>query len=230
MGLLLTFLAMTVSAQAQQYQLVHFSTGTGFFISRDSYLLTNAHVIRDCHTSPQVLGAGLQTEAEIIWKDDRQDVALLRTRETPISAAVFRSSNLPMQAGDPVVVVGHPLGNGLTTRTAEFIANSGPLGEPQWLRFSNSVFKGNSGGPLLDGSGQVIGMITAKATTYRYNDNAQSEVVANADVAIQPYVLEELLSSQGIRLNYGDNGSIYEAHRVEDRVRDFVVQIKCQLD
>jgi S1-C subfamily serine protease len=224
-------LAMAISpAHAQTQKIVHFSTGTGFVVHRDGYILTNAHVVQECN-EVEVTGEHLQTTAEIIAKDSAHDIALLQTLDMPASAALFRSSNLPMNEGDAVLVVGHPLGAALTTRTAEFIADNGPLGEAKWLRFSNSVFQGNSGGPLLDGAGQVVGMIMAKATTYRFNEqSAQNEVVANADVAIQRYVLEGFLEEQGVRFGYGDNVAELLKDRVESIAQDFVVKIRCQID
>lgn len=224
------FGAISLAHAETEYTLVHYSTGTGFFVNKDGYILTNAHVVKECD-SAEVTGDGLETKAEILMKDTEHDVALLRVPESPAMAAVFRSSNLPMHEGDEVVVVGHPHGEALTTRAAEFISDTGPLGEQGWMRFSSSVLNGNSGGPLLDGNGQVIGMIVAKTTTYRYNDgNARNEVVGNADVAIQPYVLETLLRQRGVWLTYGNNDAVYEAHRVEDVAREFVVQVKCRID
>lgn len=227
---LLLTICVSIKAHAQQYRIVNISNGTGFFVSKAGYVLTNAHVVDQCRDA-HVSGAGVDAAAEIIEKDRKNDMALLRVRETPRAFATFRSTNLPMHTGDEVVVVGHPLAQKLTTREAQFISSSGPLNEPQWLRFSNSVFQGNSGGPLLDGSGQVIGMIMAKATTYHYNDGrAQNEVVAKADVAIQPYKIAEMLDRYGVELRYGSDSSELAAHRVEDIARNFVVQIKCQIN
>lgn len=223
------FIILTTPVAAQTYRVVHISNGTGFFVSQDGYLLTNAHVVDKC-SSAKIQGERYQATAEIIERDISNDVALLKVNSTPPSSAVFRDPSLPMTQGEHVVVVGHPLGKPLTTREADFIASNGPLGEPQWLRFSNSVFQGNSGGPLLDSSGQVIGVIMAKSTTYRHNQgNARDEVVANADVAIQPYVLEKMFARHGIRPRIGTAQTPLSAHRVEDVAKQFVVHIRCQL-
>lgn len=226
----LSLMLVPLGANAQQYKIIHMSNGTGFFVSRDGYILTNEHVVSECKNA-HVSGAGVDATAEIIQKDKVNDMALLRVRETPLAAAVFRASSLNMREGAPVVVIGHPLGGKLTTRPANFIANTGPLGQPEWLRFSNSVFQGNSGGPLLDASGQVIGMIMAKATTYRYNSgSAKNEVVGNADVAIQPYKIAEFLKQQNVRMQYDDAEIELSAERVTNTAKNFVVQIKCQVD
>lgn len=217
-------------AHAVQYRTVQYSNGTGFFINNDGYLLTNAHVVEKCR-SAQISGVGMVARAQILDMDKEIDMALLQANMPPNATAIFRDESLKLNAGDPLVIVGHPLGKSLTTKTSSLIADRGPMGEDKWLQFSNSIFQGNSGGPLLDSAGQVVGMITAKSTLYRYNPQlAKNEVVGNSDIAIQAHMLENFLAKSRIKVNKSSREVKIPPQQIENTAKNYVVQIKCIIE
>ena len=226
--LMATLVALSFPAMAgQQYKVVRYSNGTGFFVSNDGHLVTNAHVVDKCRWA-QVSGDGMISRARILAKDTKNDMALLKASMHPGSYATFRPASYGLETGQKVVVVGHPLGKSLTTRSSELISNKGPMGEDQWVQFSNSVFQGNSGGPLLDVAGHVIGMIMAKATLYRYNPRlAKSEVVGNSDIAIQTHMLEAFLKDNGVSPRYSEAQIALSAGRIETKAKGFIVKVRC---
>lgn len=145
------------------------SVGTGFLISPEGYLLTNAHVIRGAASIQVTLCDGRQLPASVVAAEDlTSDIALLKVdgRELPV---VTLGDSGDVQVGDWVCTIGNPLGE-LNSSLAAGYLSAGlrrvDTGERslEMLQLNLSINKGNSGGPLFDAQGRVIGMVTAKLT------------------------------------------------------------------
>lgn len=148
------------------------SQGTGFLLNKDGYILTNFHVI-DKAKKITVKGVGgdhsIGFEAQVVGTDSRTDLALLRitsklvTFEDPPYAFVPSKT---VQQGEAVVALGYPIrqvmGEEMKVTNGIINAKSGYKGAISEFQFSAAVQPGNSGGPLLNGQGQVVGMVTAK--------------------------------------------------------------------
>jgi len=137
------------------------STGTGFFITHQGHILTNAHVVEKCSSVViQQQGAGA-TSVAIISVDKPNDLALLRADTRPTAIATLRG-NRPVRAGENVVAYGFPLnglvssGGVLTTGTVSALA--GVRDDTRYFQVSAPLQPGSSGGPLLDTTGAVIGV------------------------------------------------------------------------
>jgi serine protease Do len=141
--------------------------GTGFILRSDGYIVTNAHVIEgDGGTfaaSIKVTTADGKTYAAVVvGADNKTDLAVIKIESTGLPAAKLGASST-MQLGDPVIAIGHPFGL-IDTVTTGNISGVGR----EWASLKNmmqitgSVNPGNSGGPLFDLKGQVIGINTAK--------------------------------------------------------------------
>jgi Trypsin-like peptidase domain len=141
------------------------STGTGFFVSEDGYVVTNYHVVEG---SSQVLFKHLDVTlpARIVAVDRENDIALLKTPkgDKPFSYMSVNSAALPSPGSD-VFTVGFPdptvLGLTPKTTTGSVTASAGIKDDPRFLQISVPIQPGNSGGPLVDASGNVIGITTA---------------------------------------------------------------------
>ena len=140
------------------------SLGSGFVIDASGIVITNNHVIADANEVTVILSDGQKLKAEIIGKDEKVDVAVLRVKpEKPLRAAKFGDSE-KMRVGDWVVAVGNPFGLGGTV-TAGIISarhrniDSGPY--DNYFQTDAAINKGNSGGPLFNMAGEVIGVNTA---------------------------------------------------------------------
>lgn len=231
---LAALLGFSASAEAQTRtykRIIRFSTGTGFFINQDGYVLTNNHVVRNCAGGITVEGAVPESKATLIAYDPANDLALLRTDATPPEAAGLRADSYPIAEEERVVTVGFPENHDLTTREALILSTRGPTGEDKWLQFSDSIKQGNSGGPLLDGSGNVVGVVVAKATISEYETDASRPLrVEKADIAITLPVVRKFLSGQRVRYRDSTRQSWLDANRVEERARDFIVHVKCRLN
>ncbi|MCF8483350.1 MAG: DegQ family serine endoprotease [Rhodospirillum sp.] len=141
------------------------SLGSGFVIDKTGYIVTNNHVIKDADEITVILQDDTALKAELIGHDEKTDVALLKVEpKEPLAAAVPWGDSDAARVGDWVVAIGNPFGLGGTV-TAGIISaktrdiNAGPY--DSFIQTDASINKGNSGGPLFNEDGQVIGINTA---------------------------------------------------------------------
>ena len=142
------------------------SLGSGFVVDAKGYILTNAHVVENADTITVKLSSGDEYEAEVVGKDVKTDLAVIRVEaEEELTAAKLGDSD-GMRQGDWVLAVGSPFGLEQTV-TAGIISATGRknLGQAQpWQHFLQTdaaINQGNSGGPLVNMAGEVIGVNTA---------------------------------------------------------------------
>ncbi|QBR72617.1 serine protease [Beijerinckiaceae bacterium] len=140
------------------------SLGSGFVIDPSGIVITNNHVVADANEVTVIFTDGQKLKAEVLGKDEKVDVAVLRVKpDKPLKAVKFGDSE-KMRVGDWVVAVGNPFGLGGTV-TAGIISarhrniDSGPY--DNYFQTDAAINKGNSGGPLFNMAGEVIGINTA---------------------------------------------------------------------
>ena len=141
------------------------SLGSGFVIDAEKgYIVTNSHVVRDADEVTVILNDNINIKAEIIGKDDKTDIALLKVKtKNKLVAAKFGDSD-KLRVGSWVLAIGNPFGFGGTV-TAGIVSarhrdiNSGPYDE--YIQTDASINKGNSGGPMFNTAGEVVGVNTA---------------------------------------------------------------------
>src|SRR3974390_2679015 len=144
------------------------SQGSGLIYTPDGYLLTNNHVIEGCQTITASLPSGRAYKAERVGTDPESDLAVLRISGGSFDHAEFgTSSNL--RVGQLVIAIGNPLGFQATV-TAGIVSALGrtlraPSGQliDSIIQTDAPLNPGNSGGPLVDATGKVIGINTALA-------------------------------------------------------------------
>jgi serine protease Do len=139
------------------------SLGSGFIIDPSGIVITNNHVIADANEVTVILSDGDKLKAEIVGKDEKVDVAVLRVKpEKPLQAAKFGDSD-KMRVGDWVAAVGNPFGLGGTMTAGIISARHRDIGGPydNYFQTDAAINKGNSGGPLFNMAGEVIGVNTA---------------------------------------------------------------------
>ena len=142
------------------------SSGSGFIISEDGYVVTNYHVIENATTLTVTLQDGTEYTAKVIGYDSANDIAVLKIEAEGLHALTLGSSD-DLIVGDQVVAIGNPLGELNYTMTAGYvsakdrsISTDGSL--INMLQIDATINAGNSGGPLFNMKGEVIGIITAK--------------------------------------------------------------------
>jgi len=140
------------------------SLGSGFVIDPSGYIVTNNHVIEDSEQITVSLQDGTQLPAKVVGRDTKTDLALLKvTPKKPLPATKFGDSD-HAQVGDWVIAIGDPFGIGSTV-TAGIVSarnrniNAGPYDD--FIQTDAPINRGNSGGPLFDMDGNVIGINSA---------------------------------------------------------------------
>jgi serine protease Do len=140
------------------------SLGSGFVIDRAGYIVTNNHVIADADEITVILHDDTNLKAEVVGRDTKTDIALLKVKtDKPLTAATWGDSDAA-RVGDWVLAIGNPFGLGgsvtagiLSARQRDI--NSGPYDD--FLQTDASINRGNSGGPMFNMDGEVIGINTA---------------------------------------------------------------------
>jgi 2-alkenal reductase len=155
---------VTVVGQGQGFGGV--SSGSGVIISSDGYVLTNNHVIENTDQLVLILADGRQLPARLVGADPFSDLAVLKTDEAVPAVAALGNSDA-LKPGESVIAIGSPLGDFKNTVTVGVISATGrslDTGEgyvmEDLLQTDAAINQGNSGGPLVNLAGQVIGINT----------------------------------------------------------------------
>ena len=140
------------------------SLGSGFIIDKSGYVITNNHVIDNAEKIMVILYDDTSFEATVVGKDPKTDVALLKInpKNTKLTAVKFGDSN-KLRVGDWVMAIGNPFGFGGTVTAGIVSARGRNLSGSydDYIQTDASINRGNSGGPLFDMNGNVVGINTA---------------------------------------------------------------------
>lgn len=137
--------------------------GSGFVISEDGYVVTNNHVIEDADEIIIELFSGEELDAELIGRDPKTDIALLKVEtDHDLDFVEFGDSDIS-RVGDWVMAVGNPLGQGFSVSAGIISARNRSLSGTydDYIQTDAAINRGNSGGPLFNMDGEVIGVNTA---------------------------------------------------------------------
>jgi len=142
------------------------ASGSGFILTSDGYVVTNNHVVEDATSVTVKLYNGDEYDATIVGTDEMNDVALLKIDATGLQAVTVGDSD-QIEVGEEVIAIGNPLGELTFTMTAGVVSaldrEINTDGKPiNMLQTDVAINSGNSGGPLFDMDGNVIGITSAK--------------------------------------------------------------------
>ena len=138
------------------------SQGTGFIISTDGYVLTNHHVVDGADTVRIRLADRREFTAKVVGSDEQSDVALLKIAATSLPTLRIGDSKT-LKSGQWVVAIGSPFGldHSVTAGIVSAVGRANPYADQRYVPFIQTdvaINRGNSGGPLLDTRGQVVGI------------------------------------------------------------------------
>src|SRR5258706_2722174 len=138
------------------------SSGSGFFISPDGYIVTNNHVVENAEDIKVVMKDGKELKAVVVGRDEGTDLAVVKVEGHGFQYVDFEHSAKP-RVGDWVVAVGNPFGLGGTATAGIISAYNRDIGETfvDYIQIDAPIHRGNSGGPTFDIYGRVIGVNTA---------------------------------------------------------------------
>lgn len=202
--------------------------GTGFAVGDHGHILTSFHVVEGCWHLQASAGSVVQT-ARLVGSDPVNDLALIQVaRPFPVSA-VFRTGR-PIRPGDGVVVVGYPLPGILASEanvtTGTVSANAGPGDDPRFLQISAPIQSGNSGGPLMDSSGNVVGMIFAKLDALELAQRT-GDIPQNINFAIKQQTVQRFLDSHQVPYRRTVSAARHEPADIGESAKRFTLFIRC---
>ena len=194
-------------------------TGTGFYVDQ-KHILTNDHVVQGCNE----VRVPPDQVVTVTKSDQVDDLALLAvsTSGSGIKAAEFRQASREVQPGEEVIVVGHPLHSRFSAEASvtrgNVISSVGLANDEKTFRLSAPVQSGNSGGPVLDLSGRVIGVVVAKDLGLRRRSDG-IEVVQNINYAIKGHIAYKFIDDS-IPKSFQRGGPIQLQSFIEDSPRN----------
>lgn len=201
------------------------SSGSGYFLSDQGHVGTNYHVVEDC-SRLEVAGFG---HARVIRQDERNDLAIVQIDDGAVPEfARFRP--LPVRRGEAVYVLGFPLsdilGDSLTISEGIVSSLTGIGGDVRNFSLSAPVQPGNSGGPVLDSSGLVIGTVVAKLNAIKTLEVAGT-LPENVNFAVQGSMMATLMASADIDPGYAVDQEEMSSADIASTAEKFTVQIIC---
>jgi TPR repeat protein len=205
-------------------------SGTGFFVSSEGHILTNAHVVRDCvRVRVEIGGLSNVAPAVIAAQSEQADLALLKSDTKPKSAAMFRFGSLP-SLGEAVMVFGFPLpgvlASGGNLTTGQISALAGLRDDTRFYQISAPVQPGNSGGALVDSRGNVVGVVVGKLDAIKAAV-ATGDFPQNVNFAIKGSVAMNFLEAHGVQPKVGSSSAEVPVAELAARAQAFTVRVEC---
>jgi serine protease Do len=200
------------------------SSASAFFVSPAGELVTNYHVVQSCKQIRIVDGA----ELKLLAFDAKDDLALLVGPGLG-RHVLFRASDRVVQ-GEEILAYGFPLQTLLASSgqigAGLVAATSGLRNNPAQLQIDVSLQPGNSGGPLLDRNGELVGIVVSKLNAQRVA-RLTGDMPQNVNFAVKHSVVRKFLEQNQVRPRNGQNRSRIEARVIADEARQYTLPIEC---
>jgi S1-C subfamily serine protease len=220
--------AGTAQAGDKDHQLI--GAGSGIVIDKQGHVLTNDHVVRSCGEVRIRDAAEASSSATVQAHDAANDLALLKVTHASHDAARLRDSG-DLRQGEGVTVIGYPLGelmgSGVSVVTGSLTKLVGPGDDSRLLQVSAPVQPGNSGGPLLDNGGNVIGVVSGTLNSVGIAV-AAGFIPQNVNFAIKTTVVRSFLDANRVGYTASAGLSQMTTADIADLARKFTVRIECR--
>jgi len=203
--------------------------GTGFFVTDDGKLLTNHHVVEACAGVSVELAAGGSVRGKVLAVDEGRDLALIQGEIAAPATARFANAATPV-VGQPVATVGYPNQGMAPVRPSitdgDAMGTSGAFAANTQYMINADIRRGNSGGPVLDQSGRVVGIIRAKFDTVKMYKKT-GHLVDNVGVAIANQVVLDFLQLHHIGVQTGPAGTPLSSAQLFEMAKPFIARVGC---
>jgi len=204
-------------------------TGTGFVISTNGHIVTNQHVVDGCVGDIQGnLSGEASIKLRLVSSDETNDLALLQAPTPFKEVATIRDKAI--HPGDSVAAIGYPfhglLTSDFTVTTGIVSSLSGILNDTRYLQISAAVQPGNSGGPLLDTGGQIVGMVAAKLNALKFA-KATGNIPENINFAIKTGMLRDFLDNSVVAYQTADAKNEMKTSDIARDARAYTLLISC---
>jgi S1-C subfamily serine protease len=208
-------------------------TGTGFVVSSTGHVVTNHHVIDGCSEITGNLSGEAPVKLRLVSSDETNDLALLQAPSPFKDVAKIRQNAIPV--GNGVVAIGYPyhglLTSDFTVTTGIVSSLSGILNDTRFLQISAAVQPGNSGGPLFDLGGGVVGVVAAKLDAVRVA-RATGSIPENINFAIKTGALRDFLDNSAVQYQIAEwhDASKRETSEIAKDARGYTLLIVCKVN
>ena len=203
------------------------SSGTAFVVA-PGLLVTNHHVIEDCGDI-EIIAPDGKRPATIVDSVEQIDLALLRVYGLRGGAASLRTQS-PALLGESATVFGFPLGGALSSTgnfTTGVVSSLRGLGDAAGeIQITAPVQPGNSGGPVLDRAGSVIGVVKSRLS-HKYMLQATGGLPQNVNFAVSLDVLADFLAKNNVSFKPADRQAALETTQVAEMAQTFTYKISC---
>jgi S1-C subfamily serine protease len=203
--------------------------GSGFVISTDGHVLTNHHVVNNCVGDINAnLSGQSATTLRVVSKDETNDLALLQASSSFKEIAAIRAT--ATRPGEAVIAIGYPyhglLTSDFTVTTGIVSSLSGLLNDTRYLQISAAVQSGNSGGPLLDSSGNVVGVVAEKLATLKFV-KVTGEIPENINFAIKTGAVRDFLDNSVVSYQTVESKIELKTADIARNARAYTMLISC---
>ncbi|BBO09378.1 serine protease [Bradyrhizobium sp. TM102] len=206
-------------------------TGTGFVVSANGHIVTNHHVIDGCVGDIKGnLTGEVSMVLRVVSSDASNDLALLQAPSTTTFKDFARIRDRSIRSGDSVIVIGFPfhglLSSDFTVTTGIASSLSGMRNDTRFLQISAPVQPGNSGGPLFDTTGQIVGVVTAKIPALRIAA-ATGNIPEIINFAIKTGALRDFLDNSVVPYQTAEPKGELKTTDIAGNARPYTMLISC---
>lgn len=205
-----------------------FSTGSGFFVSKAGHVMTNAHVVKDCATITVRPDGATALPAQVLARDVTNDLVVLKVAGPVEKTLSLRSS---VRLGEGIAAFGFPHTDILATTGNFTLGNvtalAGLRDDSRHLQISAPVQAGNSGGPLLDTSGNVVGVVASKLNAIKVAGE-QGDLPQNVNFAVKASLATSFLDANQVTYETGTLGDKLDPADLADKAKKASVFITCR--
>jgi len=205
------------------------SSGSGFFVSKSGHILTNNHVAGAC-SSLTISYDGLPLDARLVATDAALDLALIKVSARPTMVANFRAGR-SLSQGETIVAAGYPLkgllASGPIISSGIINALAGIQNDAKFLQISAPLQAGNSGGPILDSYGNVVGVVVSKLDMIKVA-KLTGDIVQNVNFAIKGDVARTFVEANQVDPQLGRLEQHLDSVQVSSIARGITVPIECR--
>lgn len=208
-------------------------SGSGFVVSKNAHIVTNNHVVTDCVGDIHGNLAGqAPVKLRVVSADEENDLALLQGTKKFKEKDIAAIRGSAVNSGDQVVAIGYPLHglltSDLTVTTGIISSLAGVHNDTRFLQISAPVQPGNSGGPLHDSSGNIVGVVTAGLDALRMA-KATGDIPQNVNFAIKTGALRDFLDNSAVPYRTADAGSEIKTADIASAARTYTMLISCSV-
>jgi S1-C subfamily serine protease len=205
-------------------------SGSALLVAKEGILLTNSHVVAGCKSLTSSQPNGPAAHGKVLHQDLQSDLAIVKIPPVGSLPAMFRST--PSRAGEQVIALGFPykglLSSEVIVSTGTVSALAGLRGDQTRLQIQAPIQPGNSGGPLIDASGAVVGVVVAKLDEVSMA-KATGGLPQNVNFAVKGSVAMRFLDQHGVQ--YLTTSPVHPKRDLPDVVaeaKSWVYQLECQ--